>query len=86
MHDVFHIFVLRHYLSDPTHILKMDDLQLSEDGAIKAEPQCILDHRTQQLCRQTMDQVKIQWDQYSAESATWEDADIMRQEFPYLFE
>lgn len=26
MHDVFHISVLRNYLSDPTHILKMDDL------------------------------------------------------------
>lgn len=85
MHDVFHISVLRHYLSDPTHILKMDDLQLSEDGAVRAEPQCILDRRTQQLRRQTIDQVKIQWDQYSPESATWEDVDTMRREFPYLF-
>jgi len=25
MNDVFHIFVLRNYLSDPTHVLKMDD-------------------------------------------------------------
>jgi len=46
IHDVFHIFVLRHYIFDPTHVLKLDDLQLSEDGAVRVEPQCILDYRT----------------------------------------
>ena len=86
MHDVFHIFVLKHYISDPTHVLKMDDLQLSEDGAVRVEPQCILDRRTRQLRRHTVDHVKIQWDQYSAELSTWEEADTMRHEFPYLFE
>ena len=85
MHDVFHISVLRHYISDPTHVLKMDDLQLSEDGAVRAEPQCILDQRTRKLRIRTMDQVKVQWDQYSVESATWEDVDTMCREFPYLF-
>jgi hypothetical protein len=46
----------------------------------------ILDHRVRQLRRRTVDQVKVQWDSYSPHSATWEDADDMRQQFPFLFD
>ena len=30
-------------------------------------------------------QCKVQWDQFSIDSATWEDADVMHQSFPHLF-
>ena len=26
MHDVFHVYVLRHYISDPTHVIDMSSL------------------------------------------------------------
>jgi hypothetical protein len=26
MHDVFHVYVLRHYISDPTHVIEMSSL------------------------------------------------------------
>jgi hypothetical protein len=29
MHDVFHVSVLRHYISDPTHVIDMISLQVS---------------------------------------------------------
>jgi hypothetical protein len=45
MHDVFHVSVLRHYISDPTHVIDMSSLQVSDEGAFMAEPVCILDHR-----------------------------------------
>ena len=86
MHNVFHILVLRHYMPGPSHILKLDKLQLSKEGVIQVEPYCILDHRTRQLHRRIMDQVKVQWDQYSPQLDTWEDVNTMRREFPYLFE
>jgi hypothetical protein len=44
MHDVFHVFVLRHYISDPTHVIDMCSLQVSDEGALMAEPVHILDH------------------------------------------
>jgi hypothetical protein len=44
MHDVFHVSVLRHYISDPTHVIDMSSLQVSDEGALMAEPICILDH------------------------------------------
>jgi hypothetical protein len=86
MHDVFHVSVLRHYVSDPTHVIDMSSLQVSDEGALTAEPVRILDHRVRQLRRRTVDQVKVQWDSYSPHSATWEDAYDMRQQFPFLFD
>jgi hypothetical protein len=44
MHDVFHVYVLRHYISDPTHMIDMSSLQVSDEGALMAEPVRILDH------------------------------------------
>jgi hypothetical protein len=86
MHDVFHVSVLRHYISDPTHMIDMSSLQVSDEGVLTAEPVCILDHRVRQLRRRTVDQVKVQWDSYSPHSATWEDAYDMHQQFPFLFD
>jgi hypothetical protein len=86
MHDVFHVSVLRHYISDPTHMIDMSSLQVSDEGALTAEPVRILDHRVRQLRRRMVDQVKVQWDSYSPHSATWEDAYDMRQQFPFLFD
>jgi hypothetical protein len=51
MHDVFHVSILRHYISDPSHVIDMSSLQVSDEGALMAEPIRILDHRIQQLWR-----------------------------------
>jgi hypothetical protein len=37
MHDVFHVSVLRHYISDPTHVIDMSSLQVSDEGALTSE-------------------------------------------------
>ena len=86
MHDVFHVSVLRHYISDSTHIIDMSSLQVSNEGALMVELVHILDHPVRQLRCRTVDQVKVQWDSYSPHSATWEDAYDMRQQFPFLFD
>jgi hypothetical protein len=49
MHDVFHVFVLRHYVSDPTHVIDMISLQVLDEGALTVEPIHILDHRIRQI-------------------------------------
>ena len=85
MHNVFHVSILRHYISHASHIINLSNLQISDDGVLKAEPIRILDRRTRQLRRRLVDQVKVQWDNYSTNSATWEDASEMQQQFPYLF-
>jgi hypothetical protein len=44
MHDVFHVSVLRHYISDLSHVIDMSSLQVSDEGALMAEPIHILYH------------------------------------------
>ena len=78
MHDVFHVSVLRHYISDPTHVIDMSSLQVFDEASLTAETVYILDHHVRQLRCRMVDQVKVQWDSYSLHS-TWEDAYDMRQ-------
>jgi hypothetical protein len=59
---------------------------VSDEGVLMVELIHILDHCIQQLRHRTVDQVKVQWDNYSPHSATWEDAYDMRQQFPFLFD
>jgi hypothetical protein len=72
-HNVFHVFVLRHYVVDESHKLNWKELQVSNAGTLTVESLRILDHRIQQLTNCLVDQVNVQWDKYSPGSATWED-------------
>jgi hypothetical protein len=64
-HNVFHVFVLRHYIADKYHKLNWKELHVSDVGTIMVEPLRILDHRVRQLKNCLVDQVKVQWDKYS---------------------
>jgi hypothetical protein len=70
MHDVFHVYVLRHYISDLSHVIDISSLQVSDEGALMAETICILDNRTKQLRHRIVNRVKVQWDNYSPHSDT----------------
>ena len=59
MHDVFHISILRHYISDPTHVIEMSSLQVLDEGEITTETINILDHHIRQLQHRTIDQFKV---------------------------
>jgi hypothetical protein len=49
MHDVFHVSVFIHYVSDPTHVIDMSSLQVLDEGALTTKPIHILYHRVRQL-------------------------------------
>ena len=55
MYDVFHVSVLRHYISYMSHVIDLSSLQVSEEGALIADPIHILDHCTRQLRHQIVD-------------------------------
>eukprot|EP00253_Pinus_taeda_P018817 PITA_18817 len=71
---------------DPSHVINLGHLQVSNERTTMIEPFCILDQRTLQLRKQLVDRVKVQWDNYCPGSATWEDAEEMRHCFPYVFQ
>ena len=43
MHDVFDVSVLCHYVLKPSHVVDLINLQISDEGALLAEPVHILD-------------------------------------------
>jgi hypothetical protein len=49
MHNFFHVFLLIHYASDPTHVIEMSSFQVLNEGALTMEPTRIIDRHTRQL-------------------------------------
>jgi hypothetical protein len=49
MDNVFHVSILRHYVSDPTHVIDMSSLQVSDEGELTVDPIYILDHCIQHI-------------------------------------
>ena len=49
IHDVFHVSMLRSYRSDPSHVLRESEVQLSENMSYIEEPVKIVDRRIKLL-------------------------------------
>ena len=73
IYDFFHVFVLRQYIPDVTHVLDWDALEV-EDKQLSLEHICILQHQRLTLRGWDIEQVRVQWDLSNETSATWEDA------------
>ncbi|XP_012477599.1 uncharacterized protein LOC105793220 [Gossypium raimondii] len=85
IYDVFHVSMLRHYRSDPTHIVPVQEIEVRPDFTFKEEPVQILDRDVKVLRRKSIPSVKVLRRNHSTEEATWELEDAMRQQYPYLF-
>jgi hypothetical protein len=49
LHDVFHVSILRHYISDLSHFIDMSSLQVSDEGSLMEEPIHIFYYHIQHL-------------------------------------
>ena len=86
VHMVFHIFVLRNYTLDPTHVVDWGELIIDADETFEEGPVRIMDSRNQVLRRKTVRLVKVLWQHRGMEEATLECKDTMRTTYPFLFE
>ena len=86
VHNVFHIYVLKKYVHDATHVVNWNDVQVEPEGYFLVEPDCILGRREITLRNRTIGQVKVQWKHLSLEEATWELESNMRDAYPILFQ
>ena len=59
---------------------------MEPEGEFHTEPMSILDKRENELRKQTIVQVKVQWKHYTPEEATWEREEIMRQVYVVLLQ
>ena len=86
MHNAFHIFVLKTYVHDSTHVIDWNDVQVELEGEVLVEPDCILGRRENTLRNRTIAQLKVQWKHLSPEEATWEPESKMQEAYPNLFQ
>ena len=86
IHDVFHVFILRKYIPDPSHVLTEQLVEIQENLTYEEEPVKILDRREQLLRNKTIPLVKVLWRSHTVEEATWEHEEQMKRHYPHLFD
>ena len=60
IHNVFHVSTLRKYVFDPSHIVNLVPIQISEDLTYEEVPIQIVDVMDKVLCRAVVKLVKVQ--------------------------
>ena len=60
VHNVFHVSQLRLYVSDPSHVLQVEPLQVERDLTYRERPLRILDAQEIRLRRRSIPRVFIQ--------------------------
>eukprot|EP00253_Pinus_taeda_P011610 PITA_11610 len=85
IHNVFHVSMLKKYVYDPKHVIKWKNIRVEPKGEVLVEPLSILNRREVQLRKQVITQIKVQWQHYGPEEATWEDEELFRKAYPELF-
>ncbi|CAN6695048.1 unnamed protein product [Malus baccata var. baccata] len=85
VHNVFHVSMLQHYVSDPSHVIPPQPLEINPDLTYDEEPVTILDWKDKVLRNKIVSLVKVLWRNHSVEEATWETEYRMREMHPRLF-
>ena len=85
IHDTFHVSMLRKYIPDPSHVLRMQPVQLKENLTYEETPVQIVERKEQVLRRKVIPLVKVLWKNHEREATTWEPEAQMRHQYPHLF-
>eukprot|EP00253_Pinus_taeda_P003209 PITA_03209 len=85
VHNVFHVSLLKKYIYDLKHVINWENIQVESEGEFLVETLGILYRREVTLRKRVITQVKVQWQHYELEEATWEDEQVMKETFPIFF-
>ncbi|XP_075473990.1 uncharacterized protein LOC142505051 [Primulina tabacum] len=85
VHNVFHVSMLRKYISNPSHVLRHEPLDLMPNLTYQEIPIQILDRKVKVLRNKEIGIIKILWCNQLDEEATWEPEEEMKQRYPELF-
>ncbi|PKU59378.1 hypothetical protein MA16_Dca029042 [Dendrobium catenatum] len=86
IHNIFHISMLRKWVTDESQKVPQNDIELQKDLTYVKEPETILERDVRRLRSRMIPFVKVQWKHRSIKQATWEKEADMRHKFPNLFE
>ncbi|XP_074282738.1 uncharacterized protein LOC141607280 [Silene latifolia] len=73
------------YLSDPSHVLSPEVIEVDEQLSYLETPKEILDRKVRKTRNGETTLVKVLWTNHNVEEATWETEASMRESYPHLF-
>ena len=85
VHDVFHVSMLRCYISNPSHVLIQSMIENEKNLSYEERPIKILDRQEKKLRSKVIPLVKVWWENQSGNEATREKEADMLQKYPHLF-
>ena len=85
IHNVFHISSLKKYIHDSTHVIDQNVVQEEPEGKFQTEPLRILEKKEIVLRKRVAARVKVKWNHFIPEEATWELEEDMQKKYPGLF-
>ncbi|XP_015087034.1 uncharacterized protein LOC107030175 [Solanum pennellii] len=85
VHPVFHVSMLKKFLSDPASILPVEGLEFHENLSNEEVLIEILDRQVKRLRNKEISIVKVLWQNHLFEGETWEAEADMRSCYPHLF-
>ena len=77
--------MLKKYVSDSSHVLSQEPIEVYEDLTYEEKPVRILDRQDKRLRNKVIPLVKVLWRNHKIEEATWEREDDMKARYPELF-
>ncbi|GJU04174.1 hypothetical protein Tco_1114512 [Tanacetum coccineum] len=85
VHNVFYVCNLKKCLSDDTHVIPLEEIQLDDKLNFVEEPVEIMDREVKQLKRIRIPIVKVRWNARRGPEYTWEREDQFKNKYPHLF-
>ena len=86
VHPVFHVSMLRKYLSDESHVLQLQAVEVDSQMSYVEEPIAVVVRQVQKLPSKDIPSVKVIWNHYGENEATWELEEDMRRLYTQRFQ
>ncbi|XP_074315424.1 uncharacterized protein LOC141651619 [Silene latifolia] len=86
VHNVFHVSQLRKYMTDPSHVLEFEHIELDKALTYVETPKEILDRKVRKTRKGETLLLKVLWSNHMVEEATWEVEEAVRERYPHLFD
>ncbi|XP_070057380.1 uncharacterized protein [Nicotiana tomentosiformis] len=83
---VFHMSMLKKVVGDPSAIVPVETIKISEELSYEEIPVAILDRHVQKLRNKEVASVKVLWRNQQVKETTWEAENEMKKKYPHLFE
>ena len=83
IHPIFHVSLLKKYVGECTNV-SPKLLLITKEGEVELEQDKIIDTSQVKQGNKFVKEVLVQWRRLPAEEATWEDADLLKQQFPTM--